>query len=149
MQITRQSEYAIKTILELSKNYGESISAKEISVRQDVPEFFLKKTVQVLARAGMVQTQRGANGGVKLLVKPQDITVADVIKVIEGNLALNVCLAEGSTCPNQGFCQVRKILLRTQQAMEAELSKETFADLAGLNTGKELKPLEGDNGCQS
>ena len=145
MQITRQSEYAIKTILELSKNFGESISAKEISVRQDVPEFFLKKTVQILARAGMVQTQRGASGGVKLIVKPQDITIADVIKVIEGNLAINVCLAEGNSCPNQGFCQVRKILSRTQQAMEAELAKETFADLAGLNIRTELSSEIGEN----
>lgn len=130
MQITRQSEYAIKTVLELSINYDKNISAKTISERQDVPEFFLKKTIQLLVRAGIVQTQRGSRGGVKLIKSPEELTIADVLQAIEGTLALNVCLAEGNNCPNNNICRVRSILGRTQNAMIQELSKETFADLA-------------------
>ncbi len=132
MQITRQTEYAIKTVIELSKNYGKTISAKDISVRQEIPEFFLKKTIQFLVRAELAQTMRGARGGVKLVVSPEKITIADVIVAIEGKIALNVCLAAGYNCPNEGYCRVRKILQRTQESMLEELSKETFAELAGL-----------------
>ncbi len=130
MQITRQSEYAIKTILELALHYDKNISAKTISERQDIPEFFLKKTIQILARAGLVQTQRGSFGGVRLLKSPENISIADVIQAVEGNLALNVCLVNGNNCPNKSICQVRSILLRTQNAMIKELSRETFAELA-------------------
>jgi len=129
VQITRQSEYAIKMVLELSIHYGENVSAKTISRRQDIPEFFLKKTTQVLARAGIVQSQRGAKGGVKLLIPPEKITIADVIEAIEGKIALNVCLANGYECPNQNFCRVRNILSRAQEGLMKELRKDTFADL--------------------
>ncbi len=138
VQITRQSEYAIKMVLELSIHYGENVSAKTISRRQDIPEFFLKKTTQVLARAGIVQSQRGAKGGVKLLIPPEKITIADVIEAIEGKIALNVCLANGYECPNKNFCRVRNILSRAQEGLMKELRKDTFADLLKKVSGLDI-----------
>jgi len=131
MQLTRQSEYAIRTILELSMlPEGEFMQSRAIAERQELPEQFLNKTVQVLTRTGLVETRRGMQGGIRLAVKPEAITIADVLVAVEGNIALNPCLADGYHCAKQPACRVHGILKRAQAAMLAELGRETFADLA-------------------
>jgi len=140
MQITRQTEYAMQTLLELSRYpFGTVLSARTISKNQNVPEVFLKKTVQLLARAGLVATQRGSQGGVRLAVPAEDITIARALVAIEGQMSLNACLADSHNCPNKQTCSFRPILERAQKAMLAELKKETFADIAAAN--KEEKTM--------
>jgi len=130
MQITRQTEYAIRTLLELAKMpKGAIMQSKTVSERQELPEKFLNKTVQRLVRAGFLETRRGMQGGIRLIVDPQSITIADVVIAIEGRVAINPCLAENSYCKNQPACRVHGILQRAQDALLSELSKETFADL--------------------
>jgi len=134
MQLTRQAEYAIRAILELSiLPEGEFIQSRTIAERQELPEHFLNKTVQILTRAGLIETRRGIQGGVRLAVKPEDITIADVVAAIEGKIALNPCLADGYHCANQPTCRVHGILKRAQAALLAELSIESFAELANVN----------------
>jgi Rrf2 family protein len=130
MQITRQTEYAIKTLIELGMvPYGQLVSSKVISQRHDIPEEFLHKTVQMLSRAGLVVTQRGVQGGVRLGRPLTNITVADVIEAMEGPVAINVCLSPGYYCPNMGVCKVREVLNNAQNAMLAELNKKSLAEI--------------------
>ncbi|MEN6351629.1 MAG: Rrf2 family transcriptional regulator [Syntrophomonas sp.] len=130
MQLTRQSEYAIRTLLELAKHpYGEVIASRIISERQDIPEDFLKKTIQLLSLGGLVNTQRGTQGGVRLAKNAHEITIADIVTAIEGSVAINPCLSPGYFCPNQSTCPVSPVLARAQNAFLAELKKETLADL--------------------
>ncbi|CFX48301.1 Transcription regulator Rrf2-like [Syntrophomonas zehnderi OL-4] len=132
MQLTRQAEYALKTLLELASHpFGEILSSKVISERQDISEDFLKKTIQLLSLSGLVVTQRGNQGGVRLAKPADQITIADVVTAIEGPIAINPCLAPGYSCPNRATCQISPILSRAQQALLAELSRESLADLAG------------------
>ncbi len=131
MQITRQTEYAIRTLLELSRlPKGEFIQSRTISAEQELPEQFLNKTVQILNRAGLVETRRGAQGGIRLAVEPEAITIADVIEAVEGKLTINPCLSENYCCPNRSTCRVHMILKRAQEALQSELGRETFAELA-------------------
>lgn len=132
MQITRQTEYAIKTMLELAKiKDDELLSTRVISERQEIPEDFLKKTIQLLSVAGLIHTVRGVQGGVRLAKDPGQITIADVIAAIEGPVAINACLAPGSQCPNRQHCVISPILARAQHAFLQELSRESLADLVG------------------
>ncbi|MDQ7790997.1 MAG: Rrf2 family transcriptional regulator [Desulforudis sp.] len=141
MQITRQTEYAIHTLLELSRvPFGELLQTKAISERQGIPEDFLKKTIQILARAGLVQTQRGTQGGVRLARPSSQITLGDVIAAIEGPLAINVCLAYGNQCPDKGTCQVHRILQGAQKALVDELNRRTFADIVEMERSAEQAP---------
>ncbi len=130
MQLTRQSEYAIRTLLELCKYPDrEFVQSRSIASQQGLPVQFLNKTVQILARAGLIETRRGMQGGVRLAVKPETITIADVVAAVEGQVAINPCLTGSYTCANQSACRVHGILKRAQEALLAELSRETFADL--------------------
>lgn len=142
MQITRQTEYAVRTLLELASiPYGQLLSTRIISEHQNIPEVFLKKTIQLLARAGLVKTQRGSQGGVQLVISPDKITLADILTAIEGEVALNVCLGERGVCPNKIVCQVRPILERAQEALLKELSRESLMDIV---TGK-VFDFQGDH----
>jgi len=130
LQITRQTEYGIKTMIELAQSpEGQFISARTISERQEIPETFLHKTLQLLSRAGLVVTQRGVQGGVRLAVAADEITILDILNAIEGPLAINVCLSPGYPCNNKQDCKLRSILSRAQDALTAELSRETLADI--------------------
>lgn len=132
MQLTRQTEYALKTLLELAAHpYGEILSSKVISERQDISEDFLKKTIQLLSLSGLVSTHRGNQGGVRLAKPAEQITIADVVAAIEGPIAINPCLAPGYSCPNRATCKISPILARAQQALLSELSRESLADLVG------------------
>ncbi|WP_066639006.1 RrF2 family transcriptional regulator [Desulfolucanica intricata] len=130
MQITRQTEYAIHTVIELSKiPFGDVVQIKEIAGKHNIPETFLKKTVQALSKSGIVATHRGTNGGVRLARPSDSITLADVLVAIEGPLALNVCLEANYDCDNQSTCRIHEILKRTQNTILKELSKESFANI--------------------
>jgi len=132
MQFTRQTEYAIRILMALGEvKKGEVIQSRVIAEKQEIPEKFLSKTIQVLVRTGLVETRRGTLGGVRLAVPLESITIADVITAIEGKIAINPCLTNGFYCKNMASCQVRQILARGQNALLAELNKETLADLAG------------------
>jgi Rrf2 family protein len=85
--------------------------------------------LQLLSRAGLVITQRGVQGGVRLALPAEKITIMDILKAIEGPLAINVCLAPGYSCDQMQTCRVRRILGKAQAAMAAELSRETLADI--------------------
>ncbi len=130
MQLTRQCEYALRTMLELASHpLGEIISSKTISERQDIPEDFLKKTVHLLAVNGLVNTVRGTQGGVRLAKNAAEIKVSDVVEAIEGPVAINPCLGSGFACPNQSKCRISPVLAKAQQAFMAELRKNSLADL--------------------
>lgn len=130
MQITRQSEYAIRAVMELaSVPPGTVIHSRAIAEKQGLPEKFLHKTIQLLTRAGLVESRRGRHGGIKLVASPESITILDVINAVEGRVAINPCLADGYYCQNKPTCRVNKILKRAQDAMLAELQRETMAEL--------------------
>ncbi len=130
MQITRQTEYAIRTMLELaSRPRGEVLQVKIISERQGIPVEFLKKTVQLLSLAGLVKTRRGVQGGIMLAKAPEDVNMADIVKAIEGPIAFNICLEPGYICPNRDICPVSPVLARAQAAFLQELKRESLADL--------------------
>lgn len=139
MQITRQTEYAIKTLIELGQvPPGQLVSSKIISQKHGIPEDFLHKTIQVLSRAGLVVTQRGIQGGVRLGHPLEGITIADVIEAMEGPLAINVCLSPGYHCENSATCQVRKTLARAQKAMLKELRKTNLAEIAAQEMAESI-----------
>lgn len=130
MQLTRQTEYAIRALIELASNQpGTLLQSRAIAEKLGLPEKFFNKTIQLLVRAGLVETRRGAGGGIKLTSSPGSVTIADIVKAVEGEIAINPCLREGFLCKDRPDCAVRDILQRAQDAMKNELSKESLADL--------------------
>lgn len=103
---------------------------KEIAIAQYVPQEYLAKILQKLAKAGIVKTHRGVGGGISLGRVPEQITMLDVIEAVEGPVSLNRCFLNPGECPRQGYCAVHRELETIGTALGEMLAKVTFARLA-------------------
>ncbi len=88
MRICTKGRYAIKLMIDLAVyNHGEPVKIKEIAGRQEISEKYLEQIVAVLNRGGFVKSIRGAKGGYLLSKNPEEYTVGDILRLIEGNLS--------------------------------------------------------------
>lgn len=135
MQLTRQADYAIRALLKLSEaEYGSVIQTREIATDEDIPEKYLPTIMRTLARAGLVRTLRGNQGGVMLARKPADINLREVIEAIEEPIVLNRCLRDTGECDREEFCPVHPVWNRIQEMLVNRLESTNFADLAAAKT---------------
>lgn len=129
MVISKQADYAIRTMLALGQKYPENISIKEIAALQEIPKPFLNKIIQTLAKAGLVETLRGSQGGVKLWMSPEEVTLRTVIEAIDGPIVLNRCLIGAESCSRSKHCAAHRALANAKNVFLKELEKVTLAKL--------------------
>jgi Rrf2 family protein len=134
MQITRQADYAVRAVLYLAEQ-GENGRAPTSRIAQEmrIPPSFLAKIVSQLSVAGVVQTSRGARGGVSLARAPKDINLLEVIEAIDGPITLNECVPDRSACVFGDDCPVHDIWCETQTKLVEQLGKANFGALLHKN----------------
>jgi len=131
MQITRQADYAVRAVLYLAGlNNGRRAPTSEIAREQRIPPSFLAKIVSQLSVAGVVQTSRGARGGVTLARSPGDITLLEVIEAIDGPILLNECVEDPSVCYFGDDCPVQSVWCDAQSGLVQKLRTTNFLGLA-------------------
>ncbi len=129
--ITRQADYAVRSVLDLSlRQTDESVYSRDIAERQDIPPSFLAKILTRLAAHGIVQTQRGVNGGVRLGRPAGDITLLQVVEAIDGPLSLNLCVRNPGLCPREMDCVVHPVWELIGAELRQRLEGISFATLA-------------------
>lgn len=98
MKFSTKSRYALRLMLDLTgADADERVSLKDVAARQEISVKYLEQIVPQLVRAGLVKSSRGARGGYKLAKDAGCCTPGDVVRAIEGNIAVVACLGE---CPN-------------------------------------------------
>jgi Rrf2 family protein len=136
VEITRQADYAVRTVLDLAIHSDEErISSEEIARRQTIPAAFLTKIIARLAAADLVQTQRGVNGGIRLARSAGEITLLQVVEAIDGPIAFNRCNRSPSECARNRTCAVHPIWLELCEEFRARLSSYHFAAIADRARG--------------
>jgi len=98
---------------------------------------FIEQILKPLKKAGLVRSTRGAAGGYALAEKPEDVSLARVIRTIEGSLSLTRCCATPQICPRSADCRTHRAWLRVTRVMEAELeaiSLRSLLDDAGQDS---------------
>ncbi len=133
MQITRETDYAIRCILYVASSENGTAVVGEISKAQSVPKTFAAKIMQKLQRAGLVKSKRGVKGGYTLTRRPSDITLLDVIEAIEGPLSLNVCVIDQNSCDRVSHCTIHPVWIKLRDVFAEHLSKYTLEDLIDKN----------------
>lgn len=134
MQITRQADYAIRAVLYISKlGKNQRAATSHIAKEQHIPPSFLAKIISQLSIAGLLQTSRGARGGVMLAKQPQDITLLDVVESIDGPIALNECVNDENGCSFGEDCPLRPIWCDAQEDLVKRLQSTNFAQFASVN----------------
>lgn len=130
MKLTRGADYGTLGILYLARQPRERVVLiSEIAESQDVPESYLAKVFQDLAKAGLVRSHRGARGGFTLARPPEEITLRQVIEAIEGPLALNRCLDPREGCQRSPECPVHRALATAQGTLLSALDAVTLRSL--------------------
>src|SRR5664279_5477913 len=134
MQITRQADYAIRAVLYVTKlGENQRAATRQIAQEQHIPPSFLAKIISQLSIAGLLQTSRGARGGVMLAKSAQEITLLDVVESIDGPIALNECVSDENACSFTGECPLRSIWCDAQVELVTRLKSTNFAQFATEN----------------
>jgi Rrf2 family protein len=120
VELTRQADYALRCVLEVTRH--RRISAAEIARRQELSPSFVGKIVGTLARAGILETHRGAAGGVQLGRPADTIAVLDIIEAVEGPIRLNRCVRTPPACAIVDRCQLSSVFRDAQDALTEALS---------------------------
>ena len=135
MQITRQADYAVRAILYLAQvENNECVASSSVVKEQKIPSSFLAKIIAQLSIAGLLDTLRGAHGGVRLAREPRNITLLEVVEAIDGPIQLNICVESPGTCPLEPNCSVRMVWCDAQNELVTRLRNTNFAELASLPT---------------
>lgn len=132
MNITQESDYAIRAVLILAKNTEKDIlDGKTICELGNIPLRFLLKLLRKLIKSGIVKSYRGVNGGYSLAKEPIDINLKDIIEAIEGPITINRCLYDKDSCSagKGDNCSIHAALHRVQSTMINELEKINFENL--------------------
>ncbi|MBM4130678.1 Rrf2 family transcriptional regulator [bacterium] len=130
LQITRQTEYAIKGLQELARRQSDApVQLKSIAGACEVSEAFLAKIFQMLAQSGIVKSHRGVKGGFSLGRPATEITLREVVEVCEGGIVLNRCLRHVDPCQNAGHCNISKAWKDAQDALIGALEQTRLADV--------------------
>jgi Rrf2 family transcriptional regulator, cysteine metabolism repressor len=133
MSISQKCQYAVRALLELAKRNGQSsIRSSQIAARQAIPPRFLVNILTELKAAGLVEARRGAHGGFVLAVRPEELTVGQVIRLVDGPLDQVSC-TQGSAqrdCPLKDRCSLLQLWQQAKTAVESVYDGATFADLA-------------------
>jgi Rrf2 family protein len=130
MKLSAKARYAVRILLDLAiHDMHGPVRTADISERTGVSARFIEQILKPLKKAGMVQSTRGASGGYVLSEKPEDISLARIIRTIEGNLCLTQCCENPKTCHRAETCRSHRAWVRVTQVMEAELEGITIKDL--------------------
>ena len=132
MRLSTKGEYASRAMLELSRRYADGpLHSREISKAQEIPQRFLEQILLLLKRAGYLKSRKGQKGGYILAKPPAAITVAEVIRVMDGPLAPIDCVSvmAHETCPMEKTCGLRWLWKEVRDSVAGILERTTFADL--------------------
>jgi Rrf2 family protein len=137
MQVTARTEYAMRSMFELARNGEKRTTAEQIAKRQCIPATMLPSIIHALARAGLVDTLRGHQGGVRLARPADQITVRQVWEAVEGPLEFHRCQRARETCPlGMGEpCRLRGLWEETRSRVLEQWEKTSLFDLASEPAG--------------
>lgn len=130
LRINRQTDYAVRVILALSKKEtGKRVFTSEIGREMLIPPALLQRIVAELAGGGYIHTQAGRDGGISLAHAPKDISLLQIVEHFEGQLYLSDCVLKPGECPFDKKCPVHCQWVRLKNLLRDEMARVSFQQL--------------------
>jgi Rrf2 family protein len=130
LRVNRQTDYAVRVILALSKKERDRrFSSAMIGREMLIPPILLQRIVAELANGEFITTFAGRDGGIMLAHAPRDITLLQVVEHFEGELFLSDCILKPGECPFERKCPVRCQWVRLKNLLRDEMARITFEQL--------------------
>ena len=134
LRISKLTDYGTVLLAHLAANGANVCSAAEVASATGIALPTVSKLLKSLAKAGLVVSTRGANGGYELSRHPQDISAADVIDALEGPVSITECSSVDSLCEHEGVCSVGGSWQRINVAIRRALDEVSLNDLLRTNS---------------
>ena len=151
IRLSKITDYGILILAELVRLQAEaaeahalgktSSNARALANRVELPLPMVSKVLKSLTRAGILESQRGAQGGYALARRPEELTVVDIIDALEGPVALTECSAGPHVCDHEDNCAVRGPLLVINHVIRNALAGITLSDMVNPVFSAQLVPL--------
>ena len=129
MRLTLHTDFALRVLIQVGLSGGKLTRIKDIAETFAISKAHLMKVVNDLSQKGYLDTIRGRNGGIRLMRKPKDINIGQVVRDTENQLDVIGCLEHKGYCPIQRVCVLRGALRNATEAFLAVLDAYTLADL--------------------
>ncbi|MBA5850569.1 Rrf2 family transcriptional regulator [Clostridium sp. cel8] len=132
MKLSTKGRYGVKAMVDLAVHYGsEPCSIKSISQRQGISEYYLEQLFSSLRKANLIKSIRGAQGGYILSRHPNDITVGDIMKVLEGPIEISECIDDinGNSCNNADYCATRLLWSKIRDSIDSVMDSTTLQNI--------------------
>ena len=135
MLISTKGRYGVMIMVYLAENYNNGHRPlKEIASSQDLSEKYLEQIINPLTKAGLLTSFRGSQGGYALAKDPSEITVGDILRILEGSLAPVYCVAEnGEICKKLDSCNSVIVWKKIKDAIDNVVDNMTLKDLIDDN----------------
>ncbi len=147
MRVTARVDYAVRAARELALEHPNTLTAETIAERQELPLAFTKQILARMRRAGVVMAQRGGDGGYRLGPPPEGVSVADIVRAVEGPLAdVRGEAPEELDYPGDGEV-LRTLWIATRASLRSVLEHVTLADLAKGSLPSPVLTLTDDSGA--
>ena len=130
MRLTRAGEYAVRCALYLAyQGEGVTTSRREIARVMDIPDQFLGKIAQQLAKAQFIEIIQGAKGGYRLLISPDKLTMLDVVEAVIGEIFLNDCVIRPESCQRAPACSAHQVWEKARNQLRNTLRQTSFKQM--------------------
>jgi Rrf2 family protein len=131
MKLTTRSRYGTRLLLDIAlhSENGSPVPSKDTAEREKLSLKYLEKLIKMLKQAGYVKGKRGPNGGNVLVREPEDISIGEVARILDGEEQVLGCEGDPSTCPRAAVCLKRSIWDDASMAMYKMLDSYSLADL--------------------
>lgn len=132
MRISTKGDYATRALQELSMHYNKGLlQIDQIADRQEIPVRYLEQLLLILKRAGYLESKRGVNGGYYLAKAPHQITLGEIIRLMEGSPAPIYCVDPLSRdkCPVEHVCGFQSVWSEVRDAVAHVLDNITFEEI--------------------
>ncbi|MEW6243490.1 MAG: Rrf2 family transcriptional regulator [Bacillota bacterium] len=128
--IKRNTDYALRSLVRLAQAApGKPVSVSYLADAEGIPLNFLQKIFRKFAEAGIVCSQRGAQGGYLLAKEPEDISILDIVEVMQGRPAINQCYEQEEKCDRVEVCALKDAWRPLQESIIGTLAALKLADL--------------------
>jgi len=129
LKLSTKGRYGVKAMVDLAVNHdGKPVSIKSISQRQNISEYYLEQLFAPLRRAEFIKSVRGAQGGYILNKEAKDITVLDIMDVLEGPIEVSDCL-DSDDCDNIDYCATRTVWVKMKHSIDSVLGAITLQNI--------------------
>ena len=147
MKLSVRGEYALRAMLVLGSNHGRGVvGISQISKEQNIPQRFLEQILVDLKSADLVRSRRGVAGGYQLAREPEEISLAEIVRHIEGALAPVSCVSENfyerCSCPDESRCAIRSVMKEIRDAVVRLAQQISLADLCARSRTLHGDPLQ-------